>query len=517
MRKRRTGRLSTVAAAAGLAAALCVLPLGPGGATTAQAAAGCQAGTESDFNGDGIADVAIADPEGTVSGRDQAGLVRVVYGGGKGTAEISQDTDGIPGAAERGDRFGYALAVHDANQDGCSDLVVGIPYEALGSVPEAGLVQVVHGSPDGLGKGPAVKEYLQGSGSGSLAASAAEAGDWLGFSLAAGHTTSGEPFLLIGVPGEDLGSTQDAGSSHYLRGSTNIAVHQDKPGVSGVAEQDDRFGYSVAATSRHLAIGNPGEAIGAETFSGGVQVLSHTLSSAGIPTPLAGLDQNTPGINGVAEAGDEFGAALAMVPFRTDTISSPAHSLLAIGSPGEDTSTGEDAGRVVVVEVTAAGNVKQTADIHQAYAGVHGVGEDGDYFGRHLAAVNRAPSSVGRPDTMLLAVGIPGKDGGDGVRDAGAVHVFPIVGDVGASDVWLTKGAKGLPGEPGPQEYVGTSLHATAGQLYVGVPYGAEADQGLYRLPWANVIAEGTAAPTVHKPGAGGLPADRKAFGAVVR
>ncbi|KNE81320.1 hypothetical protein ADZ36_17355 [Streptomyces fradiae] len=508
--------MSTVAAA-GLAAALCVLPLGLGGATTAQAAANCQAGTESDFNGDGVADVAIADPEATVSGRERAGLVRVVYGGGKGTAEISQATEGVPGAPEAGDRYGHALAVYDANRDGCSDLVVGIPYESLEDVPEAGLVQVIHGSPAGLGKGPGAREYRQGAGSGSLAGSAAEEGDWLGFSLAAGHTTSGEPFLLIGVPGEDLGSTQDAGSSHYLRGSTNVAIHQDKPGVAGVVEQDDRFGHSVAANARHLAIGNPGEAIGTETFSGGVQVLSHTLSSAGIPTPLAGLDQNTPGINGVAEAGDEFGAALAMVPFRTNNISSPTHSLLAIGSPGEDTSTGEDAGRVVMVEVTASGTVRQTADIHQAYAGVHGVGEDGDYFGRHLAAVNRAPSSVGRPDTMLLAVGIPGKDGGDGVRDAGAVHVFPVVGDVGASDVWLTKGTKGLAGEPGQQEYLGTSLHATAGQLYVGVPYGPEADQGLYRLPWANVIADGTATTVVHKPGAGGLPADRKAFGAVVR
>lgn len=505
-------------AAAGLTVAWCALPLGPlGGATAAQAAAGCQAGTESDFNGDGVTDVAVADPEATVDGQERAGLVDIVYGDGKGTAEISQALDVIPGAPEAGDRYGHALAVHDANRDGCSDLVVGIPYEALGDVPEAGLVQVIHGSPDGLGQGPAAKQYRQGAGTGSMAGSAAEAGDWMGFSLAAGHTASGEPFLLIGVPGEDLGSVRDAGSSHYVRGSHNIAVHQDKPGVPGVVEEDDRLGYAVAASPRHLALGVPGEAIGTETFSGAVEVMSHTVNSDDVPTPLAGIDQDTPGVNGLAEAGDEFGAALHMVPFRTNNTSSPAHSLLAIGSPGEDTSTGEDAGRVVVIEVKAAGTILQTADIHQAYSGVHGVGEDGDYFGRHLAAVNTAPSSVGRPDTMLLAVGIPGKDGGDGVRDAGAVHVFPLVGEAGASDVWLSKGIAGLPGEPGNQEYLGTSLHATAQELYVAVPYGPQADHGVHRLPWGNVVADGTDPVTAHRPGADGLPADRTAFGAVVR
>ncbi|MFD8915602.1 S1 family peptidase, partial [Streptomyces sp. NPDC059575] len=43
-----------------------------------------------DFNCDGVEDIAVADPEASVGGDAKAGLVRVVYGGGKGTTEINQ-------------------------------------------------------------------------------------------------------------------------------------------------------------------------------------------------------------------------------------------------------------------------------------------------------------------------------------------------------------------------------------------------------------------------------------------
>lgn len=219
------------------------------------AAAGCTAGADSDFNGDGVRDLAIADPEATVSGHAEAGLVRIVYGGGKGLAEIHQDSAGVPGAPEPGDRFGHSLAAVDYNKDGCTDLVVGIPYEDIGETPDSGLVQVLYGATTGLATGTAVTELLQGSGSGSLAASEPENQDWLGFAVAGGRTSAGEPYLAIGVPGEDLGTTADAGMAHYLRGTANVSIHQDHDGVQGVAEADDRFGYSLAATPKHLGPG----------------------------------------------------------------------------------------------------------------------------------------------------------------------------------------------------------------------------------------------------------------------
>ncbi|WP_243706280.1 hypothetical protein [Micromonospora sp. KC721] len=50
-------------------------------ATTTSLLADCTDEAESDFNGDGVTDVAIADPEATVNGQAKAGLVRVSYGG----------------------------------------------------------------------------------------------------------------------------------------------------------------------------------------------------------------------------------------------------------------------------------------------------------------------------------------------------------------------------------------------------------------------------------------------------
>lgn len=491
-----------------------LLATAAGGFGTANADPGSTAGGTADFNGDGAPDVAVADPEATVSGQTEAGLIRVFYGDGKGTAEIHQDTPGVPGGSERGDRYGHALAVTDWNEDGYSDLVVGLPFESIGTEKEAGWVHVLYGAPGGLTTGPSSLALAQGSGSGSIGSSSAEAGDWMGYSVAAGKTSAGEPYILIGVPGEDLNGTVNAGSSHYLRGSTNIAVHQDKPGVAGVVEENDRFGYAVAGSPRHIAVGNPGEAIGDEEFSGGVQVLAHTINADGLPDPLAGLDQDTPGVNGTAEAGDRFGAALAMVPYRPSGASSASHSLIAVGSPGEALPSGGNTGRVVVLEATASGAVRQTADIHQNISGVAGLAEDGDHFGQHLAAVNTAPGSVGTSGTLLLAAGIPGEDLA-GTPDAGAVQVFPLLGAPGDADAWVQKGSRGLPGTYGKQEFVGTSLFATPDRLFVGLPYGAVADRGVHGLPWQNLTSGAEDPATSLTPGSEGLPT--VAFGSVIR
>ncbi|MGY3203525.1 VCBS repeat-containing protein [Streptomyces sp. TE5632] len=494
----------------------------PGGVSpftaTSAAAAGCTAGQETDFNGDGIRDTAIADPEAAVSGLAEAGVVHIVYGGGKGAASISQDTPGIPGVAEKGDRYGHSMATFDHNKDGCTDLVVGIPYEDIEDKADAGLVQILYGAPGGLVTGPAVLEYLQGSGGGNIGSTAAEAGDWFGHAVAAGATSSGEPYLVIGVPGEDVGTVVDSGMAHYLRGSTNAGFTQNTAGVSGDAEENDRFGYAVAASPNHIAVGNPGEAIGDLTFSGGVQILKHTLNSGGIPTPVAGIHQDAPGINGVAETGDQLAATLAAVPYRPSGASSANETLFAVGIPGEDLTTGEDAGRVITLRVTASGDVTQMADINQSHAGIAGVGEDGDHFGQHLTAVNTAPGSVGTAQTVLLAVGIPGEDiEAAGARDAGGVQIFPMVGEPGNGDVWLEKGQLGLPGQPGAQEYLGTSLWADRGRLHVGVPYGPEGERGVYGVLWTSLLSGGPDTVATVRPGQDGVPAGGRAFGAVVR
>ncbi|MFL9652774.1 FG-GAP repeat domain-containing protein [Streptomyces sp. PB17] len=511
------------------AALISVLVAGSGltGSTApAEAAAACPSGVESDFNGDGVRDMVIADPEATVGGYERAGEVHVVYGGGKGTLSLHQDTTGVPGAVESGDQFGAALAVYDANLDGCSDLAVGIPYEDLTvtsgtsskTYSDAGLVQVMYGSADGLvgASSPVANEYLQGEG--KPLGGAPEHEDWIGFALAAGKSAGGVPFLLIGGPGEDLGTVVDPGIAFYIHGTarTVAAFHQDTVAggdVPGVVEADDRFGASVVATPTHFAVGEPGEALGTKTFAGGAAVFSHTLVSTH-PKPLFGLAQDQEPISSDGEVGDGFATSMAMVPYRPSGATATSESLLAVGVPGEDLEATVDAGAVHIFRITASGTFTETEWITQDSPDVYGGTQPGDFFGQSLAAVNTAPNNVSSATTVRLAIGVPGDEYSQEYVDRGGVHTVPMVGAPGASDSWVNSGY-GIPPGPAPHVLAGTSLAATPGALLIGLPYGPPEGHAVHGYKWNGTTGE---EPTVtYKPGEGGLPADSKAFGAVVR
>jgi hypothetical protein len=479
-----------------------------------------QAARVTDFNGDGVRDTAIADPQATVATVTKAGVVHVVLGGGKGTLALSQNTAGVGGGAEANDQFGSALAVVDHNLDGYTDLVVGTPAEDVGTAADAGLVQVLYGSADGLTKGPAELSLVQGEGAGAVLASASEAGDRMGHALAAGVTTAGDPYLVIGVPGEDLDGLANAGSSFYLRGSTNRAINQGAVGVHGTVEAEDRFGTTVAASPQHLAIGTPYEAIGTDDDSGGLEILSHTLSADGIPTPLAGVDQDgtAPEISGASEAGDKFGFSLAMASYRPTASASTAatDSILAIGSPGEDNSTDADTGRVVNLRITAAGAVSELPEFNQGSTNVSGDPEANDRFGEQVSAVSLAPGAVASTKNTLIAVGVPGENIGT-VADAGSVTVFTPIGAPGDTEVVVEPGKAGVPGAPGAGQLMGSALFAGGTHLYVGMPKGPGTYGSAYAVPWGNVTDAGAESAVTYAPGSGGLPAAGVAFGTVVR
>ncbi|WP_175408053.1 trypsin-like serine protease [Streptomyces sp. TRM64462] len=477
-----------------------------------------------DFNCDGVEDIAIGDPKATVGGDTNAGVVRVVYGGGKGTVELNQDQAYVPGVSEASDWYGEALATFDHNEDGCTDLVVGVPAEDItvnGTThADAGAVQILYGAKGGIGTGQAATDYVQGLGTvPAIKGSASEAGDRFGHAVAAGHTAEGEPYLLIGIPGEDLGSVKDAGSTIYLRGSVNTAVHQDKPGYAGAIEAGDRFGSSVAGSANHIVIGTPGEAIGTKAKAGGVQISRHALNADNVPAPVLGFDQDATFVSGGAEAGDQFGASVAAVEYRPSGAATATDTVVAVGSPGEDlTRNGAnqaDAGAVHSFRVTASGTVTQAANIQQEVADVAGAAETGDKFGAKVVLANVAPRSVGSASTVVLAVGIPGEALGS-VTNAGAVQTFYPFGAVGATDTWIEAGnAPGLPGTPTSGHTVGNYLGGTAGNLYIGVPgqspYGAA-----YAMPWSNATGGRTGATgtvTTYKPGTNGMPAVGGQFG----
>lgn len=503
-------------AAAVFAGTFLACGVGTGG-TPAVAAVACPSGVESDFNGDGIRDTAIADPEATDAGVTKAGAVHVLYGGGKGAVTLSQSLDAIPGAPETGDQYGYSLAVYDADLDGCSDLVVGAPYEDIGTVPDSGGVHVIHGSTSGINAGgKPVKEYYQGAD--KPLSGGPETDDWVGYAVAAGKTSSGAPYLLIGSPGESIGTVDDAGAFYYVSGTaqTAVMVHQDtdKAGaVSGAAEQDDRYGSSLAATPTHFAVGTPGEALGTVPFAGGVGYFNHMLTS-GYPRPLGGIGQDQDAVGGSEEVGDQFGDAIAMVPYRPSGATSTTESLLVVGVPGEDLSTTVDAGAVQVFRITASGTFSQTAWIDQNTTDVHEVAEAGDLFGKRVAAVNTSPNTTSTGTTTRVAIGVPGEEGSEEHPDKGGVQIVPLVGAPGATDNWIDPGY-GIPSAAAPRMLTGLSLGATFSLLYVGVPYGPAEGRAVYAFPW-NVPSGG--APTqTFKPGEGGIPAGGVAFGATAR
>ncbi|MFE4207445.1 MULTISPECIES: integrin alpha [Streptomyces] len=511
--RRHGTRVSVVLSAAALALGLTAgsAPL----ASPAAAAGGCS-GTEADFNGDGIRDTAIADSEATVNGFSKAGVVHIVYGGGKGVLELTQEA-AKSGGSESGDQFGYSMAVYDADLDGCSDLAVGSPNEDVGTLVDAGRVVVVYGSPTGLGDGKATTQYVQGAA--PVTGLAAEAYDWMGYSLAAGKSSTGVPFLAIGSPGEDVGTAVDAGAAVYISGSTTLTagiLHQDVTTAGAVpdaAEPYDRFGTAIAATPTHLAISAPGESQGTVVDAGSVTTFSHALVS-GVPTPLNVITQDSPNVFGTCEPGDLFGTSIAAVPYRSEGATSTTESLLVVGIPNEERTTTQDSGGVEVFRLDAAGGFQETGFIDQATTGVSGTATSGDHFGQRVVAVNTAPDSVSTPENTRMAVGIPGKESTTGVVDRGQVQILPLVGPPGDSDVLLGPGY-GMPTPAATRQYAGMSLGSSTSGLYVGLPYGPATGRAVYLFPW-NVGNAGAPVQTF-KPGQGGIPAGAGSFGTAVR
>ncbi|WP_433042742.1 DNRLRE domain-containing protein [Dactylosporangium sp. CS-033363] len=442
---------------------------------TAPPAPGCENGVAGDINGDGVRDVVITDPRALVNGDYNAGQLTVVDGATGASTIVHQDLAEIPGDAEPGERFGQAMAVYDANRDGCADVAVGVPYQDVAGLQDAGEVQVLFGSPAGLGKGPAALTYAQGSG-GTPGTPAAF--DWFGYSLAAGQTAAGEPYLLAGAPGEDISGKADAGVVHYFRGAARLAF--DQSAAAWAPELDDRFGYQLAATAEHLAVTSPGE----NEFAGVAFVFRHPVGTAQ-PASAGIVSQDTPGVPGDPAAGDMFGSSVAMAPYW------PAgDSILVVGAPSDDPGGVVDAGAIHQFRVTNT-EVTHLATVTQATAGISGDNEVGDLFGQDVVVVNTDPSVAPSAQTLLVAVGTPGEDL-SGADDAGEVRVFAAGTTSGLADTTVYRKSGSLPHGPGRIELIGSALGSTPAELLVSSPYSIRA---VYAIPWS-ALAAGNAAPT---------------------
>ena len=193
-------------------------------------------------------------------------------------------------------------------------------------------------------------------------------------------------------------------------------------GISGTAEAGDNFGLALAAGNFNgtggddLAVGVPGEDLGAATDAGMVNVIYSGSTSGLVVTGNQGWTQDSTGISGTAETGDDFGSALVAGNFDG------AHGTdLAIGVPVETLGTAQDAGMVNVIYSGGTNGLsasKQQA-WSQASTGIAGTPETGDGFGISLA-VGRI-HSASRDD---LIVGVPGEGIGT-IAGAGQIQLIP--------------------------------------------------------------------------------------------
>ena len=256
-------------------------------------------------------------------------------------------------------------------------------------------------------------------------------------------TQLGEPLTDAPTPGAALGSSLSIGGGKVAMGMPGfptqdktgagavlvddvdtdpdgpipLLLSQASRGVPGTAEKEDRFGTSVhlvpdpAGDRPTLLVGSPGEDVGKVADAGSVTV-ARISSALELTGTVRTLDQNSAGMAGSVEAGDQLGASVSSVPYG----SSVAH---LVGAPGEDVGKVRDAGMVQTI-----GNGKGWT---QSSSGVPGTAESGDRMGASLA---------GSPATGATKplIGIPGED-----SSTGAVLVgLPI----GGGSVSYLKGSR---------------------------------------------------------------------------
>ncbi|MEU8825601.1 FG-GAP and VCBS repeat-containing protein [Streptomyces sp. NPDC048636] len=438
----RSRSLSTVARCATVVALVttpAILAAPSAGAAGPARAAAAAATPEADFNKDGYADLAVSAPAGTVGGKAKAGYVAVVYGSASGTDTghrqvIGQDAEGVPGDPEADARFGQRTVARDFDADGYTDLAV----QSSGT-PD---VTVLWGSANGLSGGTALPKGEGDNFGASTIAGGDINGDGHADLVDVTQVSTGQdetstalrvrfgPFTRDGaaaasatadtgkifVPttltvGDVTGDGRDDVVSTHAFEEMSEPTQFWQGGTDGLVKSPTRLDDAASA-----AIGDvdkdghadlivrtvPGDVVENLPYDHGTVKVLYGTASGPSTTRTKVIDQNTPGVPGVNEDGDQFGYELSAGDVNGD-----GYADVAVGIPYEDIDSGKDAGSTVQLYGGAGGLSGTGAQAFtQDTAGVPGAGETGDHFG---AAVRLGDTNGdGKAE---LAVGAPEEDG----------------------------------------------------------------------------------------------------------
>ncbi|MFI8188649.1 FG-GAP-like repeat-containing protein [Streptomyces sp. NPDC085946] len=214
---------------------------------------------------------------------------------------------------------GYPGAIADINRDGYGDLVLGDPQDPFEYKPgghKGGRITVWYGGP--AGPDPAQQPTVVHQDTTGVPG-AAETDDLFGSRIDTGDVNGdGYADVLVGAPGEDVGTARDAGSVTVLYGSaaglgTSGAKSwtQDTSGVPGTAETGDSFGSAVDLRDltkdgrADLVIG-----VGGENGTGGLWTLRSTATGP-TTTGAQGLTATGLSLKTGANIGANLGSVLA--------------------------------------------------------------------------------------------------------------------------------------------------------------------------------------------------------------